>query len=315
MRSSKTRPAGTLELLDRSFGGHASLVEHDDVVAGEFDVGQQVRREDQVHALVVGEVANELEHLVATLRVHSVGRLVEEQQIGVVHERLGELDALLHAGRVGLEIAVARLAEADVIEHLVGALHRIDVRQAGELAAIRHEGHGIHAGDVPVDLRHVADARADLLGRAGDVKAQHSHRAGGRRNEAEQRLDHRALAGAVGPQQPDRAQRKLRRDVHERAVLAVLDGHRIERDGRIGGGRLGGTGLERRVGWGGSLGHLRVSRGCSLGFTTRRFDQEPHRWLARDGGRSSYRLIRTGPRLGSDAQPARGRLARPAPAA
>ena len=76
------------------------------------------------------EVANELEHLVAALRVHAVGRLVEEQQVGIVDERLRQLDALLHAGRVGLDVAIARLAEADVVEHLVRALHRVD-RAAG----------------------------------------------------------------------------------------------------------------------------------------------------------------------------------------
>ena len=40
--------------------------------------------------------------------------------------RLRELDALLHARRVGLEVAIPRLAEADVVEHLVRTLHRVD---------------------------------------------------------------------------------------------------------------------------------------------------------------------------------------------
>ena len=157
--------AGPLQLVDGPLGRHARLVQHDDVVAGELDIRQQVRRQDQVHALVVGEVADELEHLLAALRVHAVGRLVEEQQIRVVHQGLGQLDALLHARRVGLDVAVPGLAEADVVEHLVGALHRVHRRQARELAAVGHERHGVHARDVRVDLGHVAEARADLGGR------------------------------------------------------------------------------------------------------------------------------------------------------
>ena len=104
------------------------------MIAREFDVGQQVRRQDQIDALVVRQIANEFEHLVAALRIHAVGRLVEKQQVGIVDERLRQLDALLHAGRVLLEVAVARFAEADVVEHLVRALHRVG-SAAGRRAA------------------------------------------------------------------------------------------------------------------------------------------------------------------------------------
>ena len=136
MRSSNTRPPGPFSSSIGPCGDDLPLVHHDHVVAGELDVGQQVRREDQVDVLVVAEIADELEHLVAPLRVHAVGRLVEEQQVGIVDERLRQLDALLHAGRVGLDVAVARLAEADVVQHFVRALHRVDRRQPGELAAV-----------------------------------------------------------------------------------------------------------------------------------------------------------------------------------
>ena len=78
----------------------------------------------------MGQVADELEHFIAALGVHAVGRFVEEQQIGIVHERLCELDALLHAGRVRLDIAVARLAEPDVVEHFVRPLHGIGLGQS-----------------------------------------------------------------------------------------------------------------------------------------------------------------------------------------
>ena len=99
-RSSKTRPPGPFRPAIGPCGRNRALVEDDDVVARVLDVGQQVRRQDEVESLVVGDVANELEHLVAPLRVHAVGRLVEKQQIRIVHERLRQLDALLHAGGI-----------------------------------------------------------------------------------------------------------------------------------------------------------------------------------------------------------------------
>ena len=62
--------------------------------------------------------ADEREHLVAAGRIEAVGRLVEEQQPRVVDERLGELDPLLHAGRVAADRAVALLVQPDVAEDL-----------------------------------------------------------------------------------------------------------------------------------------------------------------------------------------------------
>ena len=55
-------------------------------------------------------------------------------------------------------------------------------------------------------------------------------------DEAEQRLEHRALAGAVRSEQPDGAALEARRDVLERLVLAVDDRHPFELDGWGAGG-------------------------------------------------------------------------------
>jgi hypothetical protein len=171
----------------------------------------------------VPEIADELEHLLAALRVHAVGRLVEEQQVGIVDERLCQLDALLHARRVRLDVAVARLAETDVVQHFVGALHGVGRRQPCELPAVRDKRHGVHAGDVRVAFGHVPDARADRQRRLCHVHLEDGHPAPIRLHEPEQRLQHRALARAVGPEQADRPFRKFRGDVLEGLVLSVDD--------------------------------------------------------------------------------------------
>jgi hypothetical protein len=200
---------GSLQFVDRPLRRDLPLVHDDHVVAGVLDVGQQVRRQDQADVLVVPEIADELEHLVAAFRVHAVGRLVEEQQIGIVHQRLRQLDALLHARGVGVHVAVARLAEADVIEDLVRALHRVNGGQPGELAAVGDERDRVHAGNVRVVFRHVADARADGERRVRHVQPQHAHRPLVRLHEPEQRLQHRALAAPLGPSRPTAPRAKL----------------------------------------------------------------------------------------------------------
>ena len=78
-----------------TLGGDLPLVQDDHMIAGVLDVGQQMRRQYEADALVVGEVADELQHLVPPLGVHAVGGPSEKQQIRIVDQRLGELDALL----------------------------------------------------------------------------------------------------------------------------------------------------------------------------------------------------------------------------
>ena len=60
-------------------------------------------------------------------------------------------------------------------------------------------------------------------GDVGDVEAEHAHLALVGHDEPEQRLDHRALAGAVRAEQPDRASRERGGDVAQRAVPPVAD--------------------------------------------------------------------------------------------
>ncbi len=84
-----------------------------------------MRREDDVHVAGVADLLDQPDHPLPRRRVEAVGRLVEEQQPRPVDERLGQLGPLLHPQRVGLEVPVARLAEADEVERLVGALERL----------------------------------------------------------------------------------------------------------------------------------------------------------------------------------------------
>ena len=85
------------------------------------------------------------QHVVARGRVEAVGRLVEQHQPRVVHQRLGELGPLLHAGGVAAHRPVPLLGQPHVAQHVGGPLARRGVGQPGHLAHVHDE---VAGGDV-----------------------------------------------------------------------------------------------------------------------------------------------------------------------
>ena len=88
--SAPLQPRG--QVLRRVDGDDPALVDDDDALAGLRDLGKDVRAEDD--RVVAGEAANQLARLDDLLRVEARGRLVEDQHLRVVNQRLGEADAL-----------------------------------------------------------------------------------------------------------------------------------------------------------------------------------------------------------------------------
>ena len=193
------------------------LVEDDDRLAERLDVVEDVRGQEDLDRLVGRDVPDELEDLGPAGRIEVRGRLVEEEDLRVVDEGLGQLEPLLHARRIGVEEPVAGLAEADVEEDLVGPLHGLLAGHAGELAEIGREGDGVHAGDETVALGHVADRAADHGLLAADVVVEDPALAALRDEEAEEDAEEGALAGPVGPEKAHRP-------------LAQAHGHAVQGD-------------------------------------------------------------------------------------
>ena len=192
-------------------------------LAGALDVGEQVRGDDDVHAFLAGDVADELEHLLAAGGVHARGGLVEQQQPRVVHQRLGQLQPLLHAGGIGLHQAVARLLQPDVIQDVVGPFHGLLARHAAQFAQVGGQGDGVHARDQAVALGHVADAAAQRLALVAQALAHDLAAAGVGLQEAEQQLHQRGLAGAVGAEQAEDAGGQGQRHVADGLDVAVAE--------------------------------------------------------------------------------------------
>ena len=75
----------------------------------------------------------------ASAGVEAGGGLVEQNHDRIVDEGLGELDALLHAGGILFDVAVALLVEADVAEDIGGASPGGDGGDAAHLGHVsRH---------------------------------------------------------------------------------------------------------------------------------------------------------------------------------
>ena len=141
--------------------------------------------------------------LAAADRVHAGRRLVEQQQVGLVHQRGREHELLLHASREVLRLAVGELGEAHALEQRLRALaphvggHGADGRE--ELEVLGDGEVGIHREP----LGHVADARRHLPRCRGHRLAEDERVAGVGREHRREHPDERRLAGAVGAEQPE----------------------------------------------------------------------------------------------------------------
>ena len=139
-----------------------------------------------------------------------------------------QLEPLLHAGRIRFDLAIAGLAQPDVVEHFVGPLQGIFRRHAHQLAGIGDE---LDADDVrkqALVFRRKADCPADVELPAAEIHAQHFARARVDGNQPQQRANHRRLAGPLGPSRPTAPVRNSHREVVERSNRAVSLGDIFE---------------------------------------------------------------------------------------
>ena len=65
---------------------------------------------------MVLEIADDLEQLQGRLRIETRGGLVEDGDLGFLHQDFGEPQPLAHAAREGGDALVRHLGEADMLE-------------------------------------------------------------------------------------------------------------------------------------------------------------------------------------------------------
>ena len=104
------------QLVDRARRDEAAPDEDADAVADLLDLVQQVRRQQDRHALVGAQPLDEQQQLAHALGVDVHRRLVEDEDRRVLDQRVGEAEPLAHAPRVAADLAVGVGGEPDVVE-------------------------------------------------------------------------------------------------------------------------------------------------------------------------------------------------------
>ena len=155
-------------------------------------------------------------------RVEAREGLVEHDQPRLVDDRAEQLDGLRHALGEGADRLFRPVAEAVLVEQLVGAAAAFAQRQAAQRA---HEGDRlarVHRRIEAALLGQIADLRRGI---ERPLVAEHAARAARRVDDPEQHPQRRRLARAVGPEQAvDAARRDREADPVDRAGLAeILD--------------------------------------------------------------------------------------------
>ena len=220
--SSRMCPPGTSRLSSAAVpvGHDPAVVEHGDPVGELVGLVEVLRGEEDGDA-AGDEIADHLPHRVTAARVQARGRLVEEDQLRVAHERHRQVEPAAHAAGVGGGRPVGGVAEVEAVEQLGGAPA---ARGAAEVVQVGHQDQVLAPGEQVVDGRELpghADRGAHAVGVGGDVVAGDGQLAGVGADQRREDLDHRGLAGAVGAEQgEDRPLGDVEVDVVEHEVVA-----------------------------------------------------------------------------------------------
>ncbi len=193
--------------LQRVAGDDLAVVDDDDAVAQPLGLFHVVRRVEQRLA-AAAQLLEVVEDGVAALRIDADGRLVEDQDVGVVDQRGGDVEAPLHAAAEGRRLVLGAIGQADQLQRRVDALAQQRAGEAVERAEQLQVGGG---AEVLVDrelLRHDADAALGARAVLGQLAGAHAPLAdedpaavGG--DQAAEHRHRRRLAGAVRPEQAD----------------------------------------------------------------------------------------------------------------
>ena len=102
---------------DASLGEHLAVIDDRDARAQLFELGQDVAADDD--RLAEGaQLPEQFAELDPGARIEARCRLVEKQDLGVVDERVGEAQPLLHPARQALDVGVSLVAEIDEVEEV-----------------------------------------------------------------------------------------------------------------------------------------------------------------------------------------------------
>jgi hypothetical protein len=189
-----------LELVGHALADKAAVVDDGDPV-GELVGLLQVLGGQQHGGAGVHQLADQRPQVPAAGRVQPGSGLVQEQHLRAADQAGGQVEPSAHAARVGLDLPVGGLSQADARQQLAGAAAGLAARQAVEAA---DQLDVFPAGEVIVDrgvLASQPDAGPHLLGMLADIDAGDAGAAGVGWEQGGQDADQGCLAGPVGAEQ------------------------------------------------------------------------------------------------------------------
>ena len=191
-----------LQLLGGALGDDLAVVDDGDAVAERVGLLEIVGGEEDGGA-GFAQPADLVPHPGPALGVEPGGRLVEEEELGEVHQPDAHVEAALLAAGVGPGLAVAAVGELQGLEQLGGTRARIGGAHAVQ-AALHDQLPA--SGDLRVAaplLADVADPLAHPAGLAEQVAAGNGRPAAGDREQGGEHPERRRLAGAVGAEEAE----------------------------------------------------------------------------------------------------------------
>src|SRR3954447_10599520 len=201
----QARPELRPQLGDRGLPEQLAAAHDGRMRADLLDLGEQVGRGED-RRTVACEVADQMPDLACSLRVESVGRLVQHEQLPALHQRDRDRQPLPHAQRVRADLLAGRVGQADALQRLTcprlpglgvsGPVGRIETQQIRLTGPERVERRSFDQRSDPwqnpqLRLRHRLAQQLDLARR--------------RRDQPEQHPDGRRLPGAVRSEEAEHA--------------------------------------------------------------------------------------------------------------
>ena len=176
-----TRP----QLPQRALRGHRAALHDEQLVDPVLDLCQDVRGDDDGGAAFLRGAQDGVK-VGDALRVQSVGRLIEEDQVRLAQQSLRQAEPLAHALGVRLYRPRGGMRQAHQVEQRCAS-------SARNVLQVRKKVQYFLATQVIVGektFRQIADAPARLAkGRFGRVLAQYVQRAGAGRDQTEHQLE------------------------------------------------------------------------------------------------------------------------------
>ncbi len=192
--------AGRQQLRQRAEVAELPLNQDSHAIADHLHVAEDVAGKD--HGLsLLPQLGDDVADLLAPQGVEPRQRLVEHHQVGIVHQRLGQADALEHALGELAQRSVERLGQPHPLDEGVDAGGPCAARHATQPRGQLEE---LVGAQVFVKRRVLWQvAQPPLYRHVGHPVAEHVEVAAGRKDEPHHHLDGGGLARAVGPQQAE----------------------------------------------------------------------------------------------------------------